>query len=87
MPSLSRIARPLIDTLSRGADAEDACRPSAALESWAVAGKLGILRALIRDKDEPQDGVSDQTTAGPAPTTYPSLNISEIPACVNVWPY
>jgi hypothetical protein len=28
----------------------------AALESWAVAGKLGTLRALIRDEDQPQSG-------------------------------
>jgi hypothetical protein len=28
----------------------------AAVESWAVAGKLGTLRALIRDEGEPQSG-------------------------------
>jgi hypothetical protein len=27
-----------------------------ALESWAAAGKLGVLRALVRDDDQPQPG-------------------------------
>ena len=27
-----------------------------ALESWAAAGKLGVLRALIRDDDQPLPG-------------------------------
>jgi hypothetical protein len=29
-----------------------------ALESWAAAGKLGVLRALIRDEDQPLPGGS-----------------------------
>jgi hypothetical protein len=40
-----------------------------ALESWAAAGKLGVLRALIRDEDQPLPGGGyrgDLPWAGPS---------------------